>query len=439
MSSKGYGFPTSDIGQLRKVLLHRPGPEIFKVTVMSPQDHPALPGELMRAQAIDEHDAFARTLAANGVQIVWVEDLLDDAIAQARAAGVFGAWLAASRPTAYQALTARASDISGAALVGARDDFFYTKDGAGKLRPLFEPMKWMFYAHDLAVMTPRGAILCNFPTYTRAFESSLARLLFDHARALQQYPVAFDAVQEDVFITGGDVIVADENTLLVGTGNTTEGRVAPMLARKLGMDVIEVRLPGRDVTPGVLAGEPWIGLHLQFYNLDTIFGFVDTDKILALPYILEAQYAGRDPLTRILEGLRDEPGVDEASMDEVLQHLAGVGWVTRYEAGSGQVDATVRDMKLVDYLRDRGYTLVPVGGEQGALDDMAYMMERVLRETRFQAANVTALAPGKVIAFEENEHTIAALRAAGVDVLTVPGYELVHWNGGPHAMTNRLE
>ncbi|MCA1656191.1 MAG: hypothetical protein LC713_00475, partial [Actinobacteria bacterium] len=67
--------------------------------------------------------------------------------------------------------------------------------------------------------------------------------------------------------------------------------------------------------------------------------------------------------------------------------------------------------------------------------DLAHMVERVLRELRYQAANLVALGPGRIVAYEENEHTLAGLAGAGVDIATTPGWALSAWNGGPHCLT----
>jgi arginine deiminase len=95
--------------------------------------------------------------------------------------------------------------------------------------------------------------------------------------------------------------------------------------------------------------------------------------------------------------------------------------------------------KLVDVLRKRNYTIIPVGGEQGSLSAEEYLLERVLFELNFQASNVVALRPGVVAAYAENVYTIAALRNAGVEVLPFEGSYLAMWHGGPHCLTLPVE
>ena len=71
---------TSEIGKLKKVLLHRPGNELLNLTPdtlsrLLFDDIPYLP------DAQKEHDAFAKTLRDNGVEVVYLEDLMADVIA----------------------------------------------------------------------------------------------------------------------------------------------------------------------------------------------------------------------------------------------------------------------------------------------------------------------------------------------------------------------
>ena len=67
---------TSEIKPLKKVLLHRPGRELLNLTPDTLQellfdDIPFL------KVAQEEHDAFAQILRDNGVEVVYLEDLMN--------------------------------------------------------------------------------------------------------------------------------------------------------------------------------------------------------------------------------------------------------------------------------------------------------------------------------------------------------------------------
>ena len=69
----------SEIGPLKKVLLHRPGVELLNLTPdtlgrLLFDDIPFLP------DAQKEHDEFVSILRENGVEVVYLEDLMADVL-----------------------------------------------------------------------------------------------------------------------------------------------------------------------------------------------------------------------------------------------------------------------------------------------------------------------------------------------------------------------
>ncbi|MBA4157912.1 MAG: hypothetical protein H0X65_10610 [Gemmatimonadetes bacterium] len=165
---------------------------------------------------------------------------------------------------------------------------------------------------------------------------------------------------------------------------------------------------------------------------------VDRRRAIAVPLLLEAEHSGRDPLSRIAAGLARTSPVATEDADELRENLEKVGLIRRFRAGSGEDDPVPDGIKLVDHLRDEGWEIVPLGGDREG-DEFAWFVERVLRELYFQAPNVVATAPGRVIVCAENEHTLAALRGAGVELRPFEASEIVRWGGGPHCLSLPLE
>src|SRR6478609_3459145 len=70
---------TSEVGRLQTVLLHRPGPELRRLTPRN-NDQLLFDGVPWVARAQDEHDAFAAALTARGVEVLHLDRLLTEVL-----------------------------------------------------------------------------------------------------------------------------------------------------------------------------------------------------------------------------------------------------------------------------------------------------------------------------------------------------------------------
>ncbi len=70
---------TSEVGTLRTVLLHRPGPELRRLTPRN-NDQLLFDGIPWVDRAQDEHDGFAQALRDHGVEVLYLADLLERAL-----------------------------------------------------------------------------------------------------------------------------------------------------------------------------------------------------------------------------------------------------------------------------------------------------------------------------------------------------------------------
>ena len=79
----------SEVGRLRAVILHRPGPELQRLTPRN-NDTLLFDGLPWVAKAQEEHDAFAALLRSRGVEVLLLGDLLTEALAYSGAARMHG-------------------------------------------------------------------------------------------------------------------------------------------------------------------------------------------------------------------------------------------------------------------------------------------------------------------------------------------------------------
>jgi len=425
----------SDYEKLRTVIVMAIDDSIYKSTEMGSSIHPIF-NKMLSPGAIDEHRALVKLLKKAGVQVLQVRDLLQDAIENARKKGELEAWIRETYPDQFERILPNLAQVNADTILQSSDSLFYHKNEKGELDPLFLPISSMYWSRDFAVSTPKGVIIGNDQYFNRALENSIARLMFRHATALRDFPIVFDAAKEGVTLDGGDVIVRDEKTLFMGVGQRSDRQAAVLLSKKLGMDVIAVSMPPRDKPSG---------MSRQLLHLDSIFNFVDKDKVLAVPYFLEKAYVDNNPMMKILAGLAaetdaikarvgpEQTGGDSKQLRTTIETMPGVGWLTKYDAGTG--NETPLGMKLVDYARSQNWTVVFTGGDRQGMAEDKWVIERAMYELRWQGSNVVQLAPGHVIAYAQNVHTNEALRRAGIKVQTFPGEILALRNGGPHCLT----
>jgi arginine deiminase len=323
----------SEVGTLRRVLVHRPGAEIDRLTPANATD--LLFDEVPEPElARREHDGLTATLLAHGVEVLYVEDLLAGALA-----------LPADRV---------ASLVAG--------------DGAG-----FPPLPNMMFVRDTSAWLGGELVLGALANPVRRRESELIECAYDEHPAFAARTATARTLRA-AGVEGGDLFCLSEEAVLIGVGSRTEAVAVEALAEELfgaGFGrVLAVAIPDRRAS----------------IHLDCLMTLVDADLLL---------------IDRNLRGAGVVEMLPPGGPVESRIHR-GVAAALAAALGCGE-------MRVVEVADD---------GEQWRL-----------------AANTLAVAPGKVVAFAHNERTNAALAAAGVEVLAVPGEHLARGHGGPRCLT----
>jgi arginine deiminase len=183
-------------------------------------------------------------------------------------------------------------------------------------------------------------------------------------------------------LEGGDVQPIGNGTVLIGLGERTQARMIEQIARAL------FAKGAADRVMAVVTTKDRAHMHL-----DTVFTFLDRDKVTAYPKVIDN-----------VRAISLRPGAN------------GGFHVTEEESFLSAV---------ADALGVGSLQVVETGGD-------VYQQER---EQWDDGNNVVALEPGVVVAYERNTYTISAMRKAGVEVVTIEGFELGKGRGGGHCMT----
>ena len=187
----------SEVGTLRTVILHRPGPELQRLT---PRNSDALlfDGLPWVARAQDEHDAFAALLRSRGVEVLLLAELLTEALRSgaARVQGIAAA--VDSRrlgPHLAQELSAylrslEPADLGRVLMAGMTFTEFAASDGQAETSLVrrmhhggdfvIAPLPNLMFTRDSSVwIGPRFAIT-SLALPARQRETSLTDLIYAH-------------------------------------------------------------------------------------------------------------------------------------------------------------------------------------------------------------------------------------------------------------------
>jgi arginine deiminase len=387
---------TSEVGRLRTVVLHRPGSELQRLTPRN-NDRLLFDGIPWVSRAQEEHDQFADALRDRGVEVLYLVDLVREALAvpQARADAIAAVL---DNPFIGESLAARvrchleALDVDPLASVLTAGLRFDELNHARPAREpglvtamsavddfVVDPLPNLLFTRDSSAWIGDHVAVASLAMPARERETSLTRLVYAYHPRFAGTPLVYEPSLEHV--EGGDVLVLSDGVLAVGTGERTTPAGVERLAR---------RCFDAGVAHSVLAVP--IAQERATMHLDTVCTMVDRDAVVMYPNIAHT-----------LEAYTVTPVDGDVHVSAARPFL----------------DAAADAMKI-ERLRVIDTGLDPVTAEREQWDD---------------GNNTLAVAPGVVVAYERNIETNARLEDAGIEVVRIPGSELGSGRGGPRCMS----
>jgi len=395
----------SEIGKLKTVLLHRPGKEIENLT-------PDLMDRLLFDDipylevARQEHDAFAKILSDNGVEVLYLEDLAAEAIEDAsvkerfvdefiKEAGILGEKkkqlvkeLLLNCKTNRELVDKMMEGIRKSELPNYNATSL--ADMADSGYPFVaDPMPNLYFTRDPFATIGSGISLNHMRTVTRNRETLFAKYIFEnHPRFKDSdIPRWFDR-DDTTSLEGGDELVLNKEVLAIGISERTDAASIEKMAKRIFdkdesfKTVLAFHIPNKRA----------------FMHLDTVFTMIDFDKFTIHPEI-------EGPLT--------------------------VYAISRGEGNSIKIQKETQELDkvLAKYLEVEKVTLIRCGG--GDMIDAA-------REQWNDGSNTLAIAPGEVVVYSRNHVTNKILEEAGVKLHIMPSSELSRGRGGPRCMSMPL-
>lgn len=391
----------SEVGKLKRVLLHRPGQELENLMpqYLSRQLFEDIP---YLVNAREEHDQFAATLRESGVEVVYLLDLAAEAIsfsgAQEAFADAFISEIGLSAHGMEQTVRGYLLDLPVPQMLSAMVRGVRKSDLGRRTRrhlvdyiddayPFYvDPMPNLYFTRDPFFTVGTGVCMSSMANTIRARETLFGQYLFTKHPVYAQTPM-FHLRNDPFSIEGGDVLVLSGEVVAVGISQRTDPNAVEALADRLISEETGVtRVLAIDI-PKIRS----------YMHLDTVMTMVDWDKFTIHASIL--------PVLRVFS-------------------------LTK-EGGALVIKPEERDLAetLADALQLDRVTLIQCGG--GSAIDAA-------REQWNDGTNTLAIAPGEVVAFSRNYVTNGMLRENGIIVHEIPSAELSRGRGGPRCMSMPL-
>ncbi|MBQ9470602.1 MAG: arginine deiminase [Bacteroidales bacterium] len=395
----------SEIGELEAVIIHRPGPELERMTPSNA--HQALYSDILSQHVAQAEHAQLSGALGKICKTYEVGDLLRATI---------------DNPQAKQSLTHRICDHEGLphlydhlidlssaelsqmlieGLPATANSSFATTLGQDRydLKPLYN----LYFTRDASMTIGSRVLIGKMSSPVRDREAMIMEAIFAEQFGADTVNPLGNGTWGGATIEGGDVLVVRDDILLIGNGCRTNSIGIEFIAKQFATG------PG----PQHIVVQELPHYPESFIHLDMVFTMLDRDKCMVYEPVIFGSYRTVHFVVENGKVLKVEP------VDNVLQALANLG-IHLKPLSCGGADAWMQE-----------------------------------REQWHSGANFVCVGPGKVLGYSRNQRTIEQLSLNGFDVIrahdlmagrislegrssyviTIDGSELPRGGGGARCMT----
>ncbi|KRK58080.1 arginine deiminase [Fructilactobacillus fructivorans] len=395
----------SEIGRLKSVLMHRPGKEIENVIpdTMKQMLFDDIPFQKI---ADKEHDYFTNLLRNHGVEVVYIEDLLEDILQKDDVRDDFEStylnehyYQGSSAEDIKQYFeTLSIHDLVSTIYAGLRrEKIHFTHPslhdvaGTNAFDPfLLDPLPNAYFTRDPQASMGSGLTINHMTFEARRPESLITEYVMKyHPRFAGKINVWLDRYN-DARIEGGDELVLNDHVVAIGCSQRTSTRSIEKLAHKLFEDpdshfdtIVAVQIPHNHA----------------MMHLDTVFTMVNYDQFTVYPGIMNG---GKMNINILHPGKDNTINLEHrTSLPDTLKEVLGLSEIDLMETGNGD----------------------PVAAPREQWND---------------GSNNLAIAPGEVVTYDRNTVTIDLMRKHGITVHEIYSSELSRGRGGARCMSQPI-
>lgn len=405
---------SSETGPLEAVILHRPGPEVENMTPANAER--ALYSDILNLSVASQEYEQLKGVLDTVSQTFEVRDLLTAILDLPEVREDLVKRICCNEevcPAAETLLELPARQLAGQLIEGVplvQDNLtrFLSQE-----RYLLRPLHNLFFTRDIAIAVNDKVMSGRMANRVRERESLIMEAIFTHHPLFGISPwnsttAEMLALPKGVAtMEGGDFLVARNDVFVIGTGSRTSTQ---------GIDLFLERICQSTREPRHIIVQELPRSPESFIHLDMIFTFLDKDACMVY-----------------------EPIVFELNRYKTI-HI---------ETANGKVRKIEHEPNILEALKKLGMDMEPIacGGNSDP-----WIQER---EQWHSGANFFAFAPGKVIGYARNIHTLDEMNHYGFEIITareviegtkspadyrrcvvtIAGSELARGGGGARCMT----